>query len=288
MKKILRVFNKKTQYTPTDPLVYIANGLLQVPMLALFPEFDEIHISSIFTWDKNFCKRLKEQFEHFTDKPVLLGGPAFETFAEDFMPGVYVKDGIVFTSRGCNNTCPWCIVPKIEGKLKELPIYNGNIIQDNNFMQTSKKHKEKVFEMLRRQKGICFKGGLEADRIDDHFVEAVRGLKIKELWLAADTDNALPAFKRACEKLKKAGFTKRKIKCYALIGKDMKKDEVRLREIYNAGAMPFAMLYRDFGPIKMQYTKDWERFAGQWIRPASIEAHMQRNTSFKNRGKKED
>ena len=45
-KKILRVFPHKTSYTPDekDPYVYVANGLCQVPALALFPEFDAAHM----------------------------------------------------------------------------------------------------------------------------------------------------------------------------------------------------------------------------------------------------
>ena len=142
--RILRVFPHKTSYTPDekDPYVYVANGLCQVPALALFPEFDEVHISCVFTWDREFCQKLQWQFRGFTDKPVKLGGPAFRSDTPDFTPGLYVREGVTFTSRGCKNNCPWCMVPKVEGKLKELPITPGNIIQDNNFLQTSQAHKD--------------------------------------------------------------------------------------------------------------------------------------------------
>ncbi len=281
-KGILRIFPKRTPYTPDDELVYCTNGVNQAPILEALPEFKEIHISCIFTWDKKYCQDLKFQLEGQTNKPVKIGGPAFESYADSFTPGLYMKKNIIFTSRGCNNNCPWCIVPRIEGKLKEQEIHTGNIIQDNNFMQTSKQHKGKVFEMLRGQKGICFKGGLEAKKIDDHFVEAVRGLRIKELWLACDTDAELPVFKKACHKLVKAGFSRSQIKCYALIGKNMERDENRLREIYIAGAMPFAMLYRDFGQNKTKYSKEYEQFARMWQRPPALEAHMKKNTDFRD------
>ena len=280
MNKILRVFPKKTSYTPTDPLAYCANGVKQVPMLGLFPEFDEIHISCIFTWDKAFCEDLAYQFRGATDKPVRLGGPAFKSPTVGFEQGLYIKPNIIFTSRGCNNNCPWCIVPRIEGKLVELPIVTGNIIQDNNFLQTSKSHKDKVFEMLKAQKQICFKGGLEPDLLDDYFVENVKNLKIKELWLACDTDPALKQFKIACKKLVDAGFSRDKIKCYALIGDNMEKNEQRLRAIFKAGAMPFAQLYRDFTGKKTSYSKEWNLFCRSWQRPAIIKAHMTTGTDF--------
>jgi hypothetical protein len=136
--------------------------------------------------------------------------------------------------------------------------------------------------MLKKQRGICFKGGLQSSLIDDHFVEAVRGLAIKELWLACDTDDALPVFKRAAEKLRKAGFSQSKLNCYALIkGEDMAADEARLREIYNAGCMPFAQLYQPPGCLeKVKYSADWCRFQRMWSRPAATIAHMEKGTEF--------
>lgn len=276
---IIRVFPYRTTYTPEDPYTFIG----QPPFRELIPEHDEVHISCTFTWDKEYCKELAYQWEAATNRPVKLGGVAFGSPSEDFTPGLYIKSSIVFTTRGCNNNCPWCMVPKLEGKLKELPIYPGNWIQDNNFLQANKAHKEKVFDMLRGQKGICFKGGLEPDLIDDHFVNAVTSLKIKELWLACDTDSTLPAFKKACEKLRRAGFNRNKIKCYALsYGKDMDADEERCRAIYEAGAMPFMQLYRDFSGNKTEYSQNWKRFARQWQRPAAIKAHMEKGTDFKD------
>jgi hypothetical protein len=280
MKRIIRVFPRRNSYTPTDG--YAFYGL--PPLADFIPEHDEVHISCVFTWDKAECEWLAYNWEGRTHKPVKIGGPAFGTVAEDFVQGMYIKPNIIFTTRGCNNGCSWCCVPKLEGRLKELPICQGNIIQDNNFLQASRVHKDKVFDMLKIQRGICFKGGLQADLIDGHFISGVTGLRIAELWLACDSDGDLPRFKKAAERLVKAGFSRDKIKCYALIGDDMDRNEARLREIYHAGAMPFAMLYRDFSDTKTVYSKDWERFARMWQRPAATRAHMEKGTDYKEFG----
>lgn len=271
------MFPRRTSYTPTDSYAFFG------PPELLIPEHDEVHVSCTFTWDKQEAQRLAFQWEGRTNKPVKIGGPAFGSGAEGFVPGLYLKPNIIFTSRGCNNDCPWCCVPKLEGPLCELrDITPGNIIQDNNFLQTSRRHKETVFRMLKTQRGICFKGGLETDLMDDHFIEAARGLKIAELWLACDTDESLPDFTEACKKLTKAGFNRNKIRCYALIGDDMEKNEARLREIYRAGAMPFAQLFRDFSDIKTEYEADWNAFARMWQRPAATRSHMEKGTIFRS------
>lgn len=269
MNRIIRVFCRQTSYTPTDDMAFVG------PPPGLFiPEHDEVHISCTFTWDKPLAEELAFQWEGVTNKPVKLGGPAYCSPAEEFTPGMYVRKGITFTSRGCNNNCPWCGVRQMEGELREIPITPGNIIQDNNFLQCSRAHQDKVFDMLRTQKNISFRGGLQTDLIDDRFVEAVRGLRIGELWLACDTDAQLPAFRKACEKLVKAGFTQHQIKCYSLIGHDMEAEEQRNREIFLCGAMPFSQLERDFTNTKTEYSAAWKAFERTWQRPAVAVAHM--------------
>jgi hypothetical protein len=286
LDRIIRVFPRKTSYTPDDDYAFV--GFPPIEIL----EHDAVHISCVFTWDRKYAEELAFQWEGRTNKPVSVGGPAFGSWAEDFQQGMYIKNNITFTTRGCNNRCPWCIVPSIEGNLRELPILCGNIIQDNNFMQSSKSHKNKVFQMLKTQKQICFKGGLEADLIDDHFVDAMNSLyytrgskkysRISELWLACDTDGSVKSLQQACEKLSEAGFDREKIKCYVLIGDDMEKNESRLQEVYHAGAMPFAQLYQPFEDEKLKYSDNWNKFHRMWSRPAATRAHVEKGTHYRD------
>lgn len=276
MKRILRVFARQTSYTPEDEYCFFDDP----PLPELIPPHDEVQVSCTFTWDKQRARDLAFQWEGATDKPVKLGGVAFGSSADEFTQGLYLKPNIIFTTRGCNNNCPWCGVPRLEGKLKcfdEIPV--GNILQDNNFLQANRAHKDKVFEMLKTQKGICFRGGLEPDLIDDHFIDAIKGLSIKELWLACDTDARFKLFADGCAKLTKAGFNRNKIYCYVLsYGKDMVADEARARAVFNAGAMPFMQLFRDFTEEKTEYPKEWEAFARTWQRPAIIKSRMKEVT----------
>jgi hypothetical protein len=279
IKNIIRVFPYRTSYTPEDQFVFIG-----LPGLFI-PPHDEVHVSCTFTWDRALCEKLKFQWNGITDKPVRLGGPAYESPADEFTPGFYLKSNVVFTSRGCNNNCSWCCVPKAEGRLRELPVIEGNWIQDNNFLQTSRAHKERVFTMLKHQNGICFKGGLQADLIDDHFIRNITSLRISELWLACDTDQAIPNFRKAVERLKRAGFKRDHLRCYVLIGDNMEKNETRLRAVYGAGALPFALLFQPQGDKKKAYSYEWKRFQRIWNRPALTEAHMKHGTRFIRRGR---
>ena len=281
--RILRVFPHRNSFTPVDE--YVRFGY---PDMLPLPPHDEVHISCVFTWDKKLCEDMKLSWEMKTDRPVLVGGPAFESPVEGFCPGRYVAPGITFTSRGCNNNCSWCGVPRIEGKLTELEeIAPGHIIQDNNFLQCSEKHKDRVFKMLKTQAQICFRGGLDADLINDHFLNGIKDLRIKELWLACDRDDDIEVATKAIKKLTAAGYHGNQIRCYVLIGADgtsdyeMMRCENRLTEIFNAGALPFAQLYRDFSDTKTEYPQEWNGFARMWQRPAAIKSHMKEGTWFK-------
>lgn len=195
--KIIKVFPNRTSYTPDDEYTFIGFPQKNVPL----PIHDEVHISCTFTWDKEKCRILKFWWNGFSKKPVRLGGVAFNSPCDSFAPGLYVKKNIIFTTRGCNNNCSFCIVPKIEGRLKELPIYPGNIIQDNNFLQSSARHKDRVFDMLKTQSRIQFKGGLDCELIDGDFIKRCRDLglrNIHSLWIACDNEQSIPAMEKSC------------------------------------------------------------------------------------------
>lgn len=270
--KIIRVFPNRNSYTPDDDYCFF-----DVPGLFI-PEHDEVHICCVFTWDIPHCEYLKREWEFKTNKPVKIGGPAYDDGGGDFIPGMYVGKGIIFTSRGCPGNCSFCAVPRREGKLRELPIVEGRIIQNNNFLACSKEHRKAVYEMLKTQNKIQFKGGLEVDLLTDWDIEQMKVLNVKgnidELWLACDTKGKIGMLKDACERLYAAGFNQNKIRCYALIGDDMEENENRLRQIYLAGAMPFAQLYQPFTLAKKVYSKEWNDFQRTWQRPAATKGHM--------------
>ena len=264
-KRIARVFCTKTNMTPTDIDVYFG-----VPPALLDIKYDEVHISTTFTWSRSRGVSLADCWEEYG--AVKVGGPACGDPGGEFTPGLYLKKGVTITSRGCVRNCPFCYVPKREGNLREININAGNIVQDNSLLACSKSHINKVFDMLRTQKKIDFAGGLDCRLLKDWMIEELRGLRIDQLWLAYDNENYKNDLKEAAWKLKKY-FSRNKLRCYVLIGFEgdtLGKAEERLRETWRFGFLPFAMLYQP-----RQYTKDWYNLQRNFSRAAITKAIME-------------
>lgn len=258
MKRIIRVFPRKTNATPDDDLVRFT-----VP--TMFDEADEVHVSVAFEWDKPKAEFLAKQWE--TVAPVKIGGPAYDDPCVEFEPGMYLKKGYVITSRGCPNHCWFCKAWKNEGTIRELEIKEGYIVQDNNLLACSLTHQKQVFQMLLKQKEKPqFTGGFEAKRFTIWHAEWMLKLKPKVTMFAYDTPDDWEPLVNTSMILYEAGLLKNhSIRCYVLVGYPDDKIEVarsRLNNTMSLGFMPFAMLYNCGKDLKDKIT--WKGFQREW------------------------
>ncbi len=211
--RIARVFPTRTSMTPIDRDAYF-----DVPDL-FTPQYDEVYISCTFTWDIPKAKKLATAWDKHA-KIVRLGGVAINGESDQpFQSGLYLRGGITITSRGCVNNCNFCMARRGLVEFDNFP--EGNIIQDNNILACSDRHWRLVLSMLKKQKAIEFKGGLEKYRITEKIAEDLRGLRIKTLWLACDNPNEIKPLEKAVRILHRAGFKRELIYCFVLIGRDI-------------------------------------------------------------------
>jgi hypothetical protein len=152
-------------------------------------------------------------------------------------------------------------------------------VQDNNLLACNSYHRDKVFQMLSKQKQIDFTGGFQSSLVTENIADQLRGLHIKSIWLAYDHPNAEKLLQKAVNLLKH--FNRNKLRCYVLVGyKDdtIEKATERLIRAWEIGTLPFAMLYRDaegkLPPL------DWRRFQRQWSRPAIFKSIMRGDNDY--------
>lgn len=272
MKKILRVFPRRTSATPDDDLVIIGDPLLWDI------EADEVHISVTFTWDILEGKRLSRAWSK-RNKNVHLGGPAFSYVPREFTPGLYLKPGITITSRGCIRNCDHCFVPEREGPIRTIAINDGTELLDNNLLACPRGHIEAVMDMLSRQKKrIRFTGGIDARLVMPWWTKLLSGVRTEALFTAYDSVEQQKDLRRAVPMLLESGLTRRELGCYVLVG--YKQDTIaeadkRLRFVWDLGAMPFAIYFQPKTAKKKRIPpKSWGPFIKQWSRPAIIKTRM--------------
>lgn len=263
---MIRVFARKTKWTPRDKLAFYRDESMYA--VQQYGENTPVMVSCTFTWDKKKAVDLARAWA-MNFRNVQIGGPAFNDHGGEFVPGRFIMEGVTFTSRGCPKNCSFCLVPAREGKLRELKIQPGYIVQDNNLLACSRDHIEKVFEMLSEQKkGIKFLGGLDIDYLKTWNVELLKKIKIAQcgLCVACDRPEDLSRLDKAADLL--GGFSIEKKRCYVLVGKDGENQiqaQARCEAVLAKGFLPYAQLYRPENASSAR--GDWRTFCYFWSKP---------------------
>lgn len=270
--RIARVFPRRTSATPTDALAFVGGpGLFP-------PEVDRVHVSVAFDADLRRAEELAREWAPVA--PVEVGGPATGMRGEDFQPGMYLRRGYTITSRGCPNRCWFCRVWRVDGDVRELPIRDGWIVQDDNLLACSEGHVRAVFAMLKRQpERAQFTGGLEAARLKPWHVDLIAGLRPKQVFFAYDQPDDLEQLRSARVMLREvygrdSGHV---LRCYVLIGfpgDTIDAAERRLQETVRIGFMPMAMLWTAASECRQEVM--WRRLQRQWANETIIGCNMRR------------
>jgi hypothetical protein len=288
--RLIRVFPRKTKATPDDDLAYYDDpkrGRSALP--GLFDEADEVHVDCTFTADMPKAERLAEAWRVVTGG-VKVGGVGWRTREQphgdtslEFVPGLYIRRGYTFTSRGCPRQCWFCNVPKKWKTVHTLPIVDGWNVLDDNLLACPRPHVEAVFAMLRRvgreqKRRIEFTGGLEARALEDYQVGLLADLSpLPSCFFAYDPGDPFETLESAARRMLAAGFSQasHRFRCYVLIGyprDTFDAAEKRLRQMLAIGFTPMAMLWQPETPSAERWRPDpsWWAFQRRWVRPAII------------------
>jgi hypothetical protein len=150
-----------------------------------------------------------------------------------------------FTSRGCNNKCSYCAVPKMEGSLRELPDWPIRpIICDNNLLGCSVSHFDKVIDKLKILPFVDFNQGLEAELFTKHHADRMCELKQPMIRFAFDHVNEESKVMDAIALAQNAGL--KNIGCYVLFNhNDTLEDTLyRLELLRSKNVLPNPMRFQ--------------------------------------------
>lgn len=261
-------------------------GLLGTPNAPLSP--DEVYVSCVFTWNAPYILGLAKMFSC----PVHIGGSGvgFEAIlpeeVEHTMPDydLYgVRYSMGFTSRGCNRNCPWCVVPKKEGSIRDhasleefyVAKWGKLRLLDNNFLQSPRWY-ENLREIIVRKIRVDFNQGLDIRLVDwekakwlakCHYSDT--RFKRPRLRFSFDLPQIEDQFLEGINNLFKAGVKSHHIFVYILVkyNTPFEDDYHRFQVVRNLGCLPFIMVYNN--QKDDQKIRDFARWVNQrhynWI-----------------------
>jgi len=218
---------------------------------------DKVYMSKVFTFSPDY--------EYYIDADYIIrGGTGYKLYdvnlpdeMEHIFPDYSIYPdcdyAIGFLTRGCIRSCPWCVVPKKEGKLCaydtwqhiKRPDSKKIVFMDNNVL-ASEYGIAQIEEMTHADVRIDFNQGIDARLIDRDIAKILANIKwMKYLRVACDTSNMLPVIRQALDYLAEYGLKASKVWSYVLI-EDVEDAHHRIVELDKMGVIPFAQPYRDF------------------------------------------
>ena len=242
---------------------------------------DTVYVSCIFIKNLPQALGLKGMYP---DAEFYLGGPALYapnslSNEMDYVKPDYDLYGIDyslgFTTRGCPNQCPFCIVPKLEGDFREYqpislfhdPRHSKLILWDNNFL-ASKKLWEKLDYIEDRGLKVSLNQGLDARLITEKIAGRLADLPLMNLkftsrcyYFSWDLVPSEAAVFRGLQRMIDAGVHPRYLMVYVLVGFNTTHDQdmYRFKKLRELGVDPFIMIYNN------RRDDPWIRRLSRWV-----------------------
>lgn len=233
----------------------------------LFHEkWDHVFASTIFERTKPLAEEVLRAFPN-----AVIGGTGWDLAsnleslgvgaAVDYSAYPQWRQSIGFTQRGCRLKCPFCVVPRKEGAVKEMAsisdIWRGDpwprelLLLDNDFFGQAR-WRDRIGEIREGRFKVSFNQGINARFLSDEAAEAIASvdyrddsMKTKRIYTAWDNRKDEARLFAGLERLVKYGVKPDHIMVYMLIGywpnethEDREERRKRLRDF---GARPYPM-----------------------------------------------
>lgn len=259
-------------------------------------EYEKIFASSIFTRNRSECEKLKEKYRDKIDiggtgwdinkvlpNEIEIMKPDYELYTKEFIyerikRGIGKKEnklkkaeqivnaGIGMTSRGCIRQCPFCFVPKKEGKFRNIaeikdiinPKSNVIILHDNN-LTADPYCIDKLHEIRDRKLIVDINQGCDVRLMNEDIAKAMSEVKhLRSLHYAWD----LMGFeKQVMEGIKTLSKYVKPYKhmCFMLVGFNttFEEDMYRFEKLKSLKVDPFVMIYNQKGDLRLKHFARW-------------------------------
>ena len=245
---------------------------------------DKVYISCIFTKNAGQARGIPKLYP---GAEIDIGGSGISLTKQlpaeienlkpdyDLYPSEYSQ---VYTTRGCDRRCPFCIVYQKEGHIRiwQHPgeshddRFDTCMIMDNNLLQAPKYWVHTVLKWFHESGTKMLDHGFDARLLTEEYAGMLKDIKHpKGLHFAWDNRKDEPAVINAIKTMRGAGFTHtRDISFYVLAGYNSDFDDAlyrcnRLKEMgVNAFVMPYHKKDRRINALAKWANRRWAYWSG--------------------------
>jgi len=239
-------------------------------------QYDKVYSSKVFTFSPE---------NEYLPENTIRGGTGYGLY-DDLPPeidgmkpdySIYpdVDYAVGYLTRGCIRQCPWCIVPRKEGRIRAYSTWQDIkredskkiVFMDNNVLACFHGVAQ-LTSMIGQDIRIDFNQGLDARLISPRIAKILGQLKwIRFVRLSCDSDDMLDVVIRKAELLGEFGIKPWRLFVYVLV-QDLPSAERRCIAFREAGMVPFAQPYRDY-LNQIEPSKEQKDFA-RWVNRKAI------------------
>ena len=251
-----------------------------------FQHYDRIYMSKVFNFSPD------DRTAYDADE-IIRGGTGYDITSQlpdeidrlqpdySIYPNIPKDYAYGFLTRGCPNRCPWCVVPRKEGKIRpymdvdEIAIEGRTklILMDNNILAAGDYCMQQLQKIIDRGYHIDFNQAIDARLVNEDNARLLAQVKwIRFIRMGCDTTAQIKHCERAIRLLTDFGYTGEYM-LYMMLSDDFRESYERvlywrdrgieMRNEHAKGLKPYAPPYRDLDN-KRRPIPQWQKDLAQW------------------------
>lgn len=265
-----------------------------VEWYSIFEHYDVVYMSKVFTHTQDY-----EQIITNADT-IIKGGTGYdvesrlpneaEKIVPDYSLYPYIdrKTAYGFLTRGCIRKCPWCVVPRKEGKIHpyqdvdEIAVDGRTnlILMDNNILAAGEYGISQLEKIAERGYRVDFNQAMDARLVTPSIAELLSKVKwLNYIRFGCDTHGQIEECEHAIELIRSYGY-KKEFFLYTMLQGNIMECLNRVsywRGKYNGKVTCFAQPYIDFTTTR-QNIPQWQKDMARW----SIKKELYKTMEFKD------
>lgn len=188
-----------------------------------------------------------------------------------------------FLTRGCPNRCPWCVVPRKEGRIRpymdcdEIAIEGRTklVLMDNNILAAGDYAVSQLEKIIERGYRVDFNQALDARMVDDRFARLLAQCKWidRRIRFGCDTPAQVKHCERAISMINGYGY-RGEYFLYTMLNDDFRECYERIhywwvrnqeqRAKHAPNIYPYAQPYRDPDNPRRP-VPEWQKDVARWV-----------------------